>query len=170
MTIGPYCVREKIGSGIPVSVTDFKLFHEIDFDDHDTFIERCLKSAINCVEVYTGLSLSLHNVIARFDCIDEEVELPYGPVVSTVVAKNNIGDVIPSSDYVLSPVGFKTVDYFSTIPVFFEYQANTDPLPEPLKNAILWQAWEQFNQKQDSKLKTGWKLYASEFRRPSRFL
>jgi hypothetical protein len=153
-------------------VADFKVFHEIDFDDHDIFIENILGAAVHRVENFTGRSLVLNQITARFESLSGEVvELPFGPVVSgSIVAKNSKNELIPTTDYSIMTTGFFTVEMASETPVVFEYQATTTTLPEPLKLAILWQAWEQFALKSGAPFKGNWKQYAADYRRPSKFL
>ncbi len=172
MTIGPFVSRVMIDSQIPVTVSDFKAFHEIDFADHDVFIGQILQSAVHRVENFTDVSLALNKVTARYESMSgEPVELPFGPVVSgTIVATNSTNAVVPSTDYTVMATGFYTVELTSETPVVFEYQATTMVLPEPLKLAILWQAWEQFAIKSGAPFKGNWKQYAADYRRPSKFL
>ncbi len=172
MTIGPFVSRVMIDGLIPVTVSDFKDFHEIDFADHDVFIGQILQSAVHRVESFTGLSLALNKVTARYDSLSgEAIELPFGPIfLSSIIAKNGKGEVMNDFDYLVTESGFVAIEIASQVPIVFEYQSVTSILPEPLKMAILWQAWEQFAIKSGAPFRGNWKQYAANYRRPSKFL
>lgn len=167
-TIGPFVTATPITAPVnPVTVADFKQFHEIDFNDHDAYIELAVNGALYAAERYTGCSLVPKTVTVRFESLSgEAVELPRGPITSDPAI--TIGTEAAAADsYKVSAGDFRLLEMASSVPVEITYQVGytTDTFPEPLKTAILWKAWEHFMQK-TGKVKTNWKAYASEFRRP----
>lgn len=173
MTIGPFTNRKAIESigAFPVSVADFKAFHEIDFDDHDVFIGKLLQAAVGRVEIYTGLSLIGYEVQMRFDSIDDEpIEFRYGPVVAdSATAQTLTGEAIPNDAFIVGMGDFPVLLMARTSPVVINYTTGYETLPEGLRLAVLWQAWEQFNAKNGVK-SSKWQQYAEPFRRPWKYL
>lgn len=172
VTIGPFVdAKVKTGAVFPVTTAEFKRFHEIDFNDHDGFIASIVEAATFRVESYTGCSLVPKVITVNYESLSgDSIELPRGPVTSAIDVKVG-GQEIAADFCKISAGDFPVMDMKSDTTVTITYEAGYTHLtiPGQLKTAILWQAWEQF-MKKNGVIKTGWKSYAAEYRRPNRCL
>jgi uncharacterized phiE125 gp8 family phage protein len=162
----------------PVLLADAKNHLEYTGTAKDRYITSLIKSARKMCEAYSGLSFVTQTRRVKLDyfpCSKLYIELPYGPVQSvesftyqkddgttrTLVSGTNfvldthsrVARVYPiNSDGEIDvwPTDLKNVPHAITI----DYNAGYDdvsyePLPEPIKQAILMQVASMFENRQD---------------------
>lgn len=134
----------------PVELDEVKTFLSIDLDteEHDSLLTSLITTARQAVETYTGLSLVDSSVVAQFDNIYDNVELPYGPVKSLTSVVDYDGDAV--TDYKTTGLfnGFVKLAYVSETPVDAAYLTGyVGAIPEALKTAIKKKIATDFEQR-----------------------
>jgi hypothetical protein len=81
----------------PVSLTECKLYMEIDYTEFDTLITRLIKAARIASEKFTGLSYGKKQI--ELVSNGNRVEIPLGPFYELVSIKDKDGNDISTDDY-----------------------------------------------------------------------
>lgn len=153
----------------PVTSTEAKLFAKIPGTTEDSLVTIWISSARKSLEKYTASSFAEKTVHATWIKLpeDNELELPYGPIISvdhiyTIDAEGTEEELVLNTDYHIygdQDVVVKIEGFFSSGIQFersvrVEYtagygHANTETLPQPLKEAILKQIATNYEFRED---------------------
>jgi uncharacterized phiE125 gp8 family phage protein len=141
----------------PVTLAEAKSQIVMDQTIDDVLITSKIKVARQWLEQYTGLAFGEKTIKVYYDSFDTDYSLPIGPVIGelttvTRLANGSTGQptstVLTTSDYWVSGLDYPTLEFtkvwtscgLSKVAYTVEYQAGYDdenPLPEPIKEAIL---------------------------------
>lgn len=136
----------------PVTLAEAKDWLKIDVSDDNNLITELITSARQQCEFYVKMSLITRTVIARVLNDQNNIELPYGPVIAVSQVKDADGNIVDPSNYKIHGVTFKTLDYsplnsliidgLPTTELTVTYTAGYTALPKHFKTAIKNQvAW-----------------------------
>ncbi|CAB5216846.1 gp6 domain containing protein [uncultured Caudovirales phage] len=132
----------------PVTIDEAKAYARVDVTSaiQDTLFEYWIKAARQAIEQMTGLSLVPKNVVAEIQNWQGNMELPYGPITSTIAWKDFNGNV---------PTVIIEGNQFPRIPIPCGYlkatytAGYTDNVPTELKIAILNQVTSWYENRGD---------------------
>ncbi len=162
----------------PVSLSEAKSYLNVDTNNWDTLIGLLISSARTKMERYTGCSFAPKSLVATFMQTANEIEIPYGPVISLTSVKSidEAGvktTLVDGTDYIVIGTSFKTIRFYETgTPIELTYTAGYNPLPLDLKVAILKQVGMDFEYRENvsdgstiTELSNGAKQTAASYRR-----
>lgn len=125
---------------IPVWITEIKSYLQIDTEDHDDLLSVLLKSAIDTVEAFCGVSIIQATIKVSWQALGTSEELPYGPVREIVTSPDNadINGYVP---------GFVVISGMTNSAVEVEYKAGYPDIPEDLKLSVMKLVLDNFEQR-----------------------
>lgn len=147
----------------PVSLVDTKGFLRIAGSVDDADVTKLIKAAREWVEKMTGLSL-IPRVVSCTVQVNEFVELPYGPVTSTIANS--------SDSTVLYPVtkgSFPLFNQYGEYDVLYSTGYTPENIPENLKFAIICRVGATYENRGD-KDEQNYSQMAKTYYRPYRRL
>jgi hypothetical protein len=132
----------------PVTIDEAKAYARVDVTSaiQDTLFGYWIKAARQAIEQMTGLSLVPKNIVAEIQNWQGAIEIPYGPVTSTIAWKDFNGNV---------PTVILEGNQFPRIPIPCGYlkatytAGYTDNVPTELKIAILNQVTSWYENRGD---------------------
>lgn len=97
-------LRRITGPGLPFTVAEAKANGRIENDAEDDVVEGCIKAALAYAEKWTGTAFQSQVwelVLDAFPDASDEIEIPFGPVLSVTSVKYIDGDGIEqtTTDY-----------------------------------------------------------------------
>lgn len=126
-----------IGYGEPINLATAKAYLRIDNNASDSLLADILiPAARQAIESFTGLSLIEKSVTVQFKNEAGLIELPYGPVNSTIVFKDRDGNVLSN----VRTIGFEfplVEDLYSFLEAEYDAGYPNADCPADLKVAIL---------------------------------
>jgi len=146
----------------PVALEDAKLWAKISGASEDDIMEDIiLPSARKAVEDYCSCSMAEKEYEVIFEKSESYYELPYGPVieVSKVEILYSRGDntELPEDDYYVVGDKLYAGEFLSTrhvvgmkVTYTAGYGDDTEPLPAPLKEAVLRQFVTQYDYRENT--------------------
>jgi len=136
----------------PVTLEEAKAQIVAANDEDDALITSKIKTARQWLESYTGLAFGEKTVEAYYDYLDTDYSLPIGPIIGNVTSitrtANDVDTVLTTSDYWVRGLQFPVFEFDRVWTSCGQartshkiiYQAgftDENPLPEPIKEAIL---------------------------------
>ena len=163
----------------PVTVAEMKDYLAIDFGSWDTLLATLITGARTKMERYTGCTFGTKTLIATFQKVAENIDIPYGPIQSITHVKSIDESgvkttLVAGTDYLVTGNNFKNIRFYGGIdtPIEIEYVAGYDPLPGDLKVAIMKQVGMDFEFRENVmdasqvvELSNGAKQTAASYRR-----
>lgn len=124
----------------PVSLEEAKSYCRVSSDSEDDLFAILIASAREAVEVATGLSLIPKTIIAYFNNVGGNFELPFGPINVASIELYDMGQdgiqILPA-DYILVGDRFPKLVFPKYADLKAEYTAGYSEVPADLKLAIL---------------------------------
>ncbi len=123
------------GSTEPVTSAEVKAYSLITSTAQDSVLSILIPAAREAIEKYTKLSLITREVTLQFNNPNGGYELPWGPVVGSIVLKDVDGNVI--TDPVIRGLEYKRIEYPCFMFMTAIYTAGFTTIPSDLKIAIM---------------------------------
>lgn len=150
-----------------ITVAEAKKQCFVDFADQDTYFRDVLiPSARNIIENYLQLSLvpceitvTIQNDIAGF-------KLPWGPYTDGLIINDEDGNIVSADRYKLKGDELYQYDH-SILTLSYNAGYDEDTLPAALKQAILQQIADLWNNKGDGNISPAAKQFAAPFNKNS---
>lgn len=163
----------------PVTLAEAKSYLNVDYTSWDTLITTLISSARTNLERYTGSTFATKTLVATFQKVAENIDIPYGPIqsITSVKSIDEAGvktTLVAGTDYLVTGNNFKNIRFYGGIdtPIEIEYVAGYTALPADLKVAILKQVAMDFefrenvlDSSQVTELSNGAKQHAQSYRR-----
>lgn len=162
----------------PVTVAEMKDYLNIDFGAWDTLLATLITGARTKMERYTGCSFGTKTLVATFQKVADNIDIPYGPIQSITHVKSIDEAGVKSTltagtDYLVTGNNFKNIRFYGiNTPIEIEYVVGYNPLPGDLKVAIMKQVGMDFefrenvmDSSQVVELSNGAKQAAASYRR-----
>lgn len=163
----------------PVTLYEMKEYLNIDYQSWDSLIGVLISGARTKLERYTGCSFGTKTLVATFQQVADNIDIPYGPIQSITHVKSidETGvktTLVAGTDYLVTGNNFKNIRFFSGIdtPIEIEYVAGYTSLPADLKVAIMKQVGMDFEYRENvldssaaTELSNGAKQAAASYRR-----
>lgn len=134
----------------PVSVGEMRDYLNIDFGAWDTLLATLITGARSKMERYTGCTFGTKTLVATFQKVADNIDIPYGPIqsITSVKSIDEAGvktTLTAGTDYLVTGNSFKNIRFHGIdTPIEIEYVAGYDPLPGDLKVAIMKQVGMDF--------------------------
>lgn len=162
----------------PVTVAEMRDYLNIDFGSWDTLLATLITGARSKMERYTGCTFGTKTLVATFQKVADNIDIPYGPIQSITHVKSIDEAGVKSTltagtDYLVTGNNFKNIRFYGiNTPIEIEYVAGYNPLPGDLKVAIMKQVGMDFefrenvmDSSQVVELSNGAKQAAASYRR-----
>ncbi len=162
----------------PVTVAEAKSYLNVDYTSWDTLIGTLISSARTNLERYTGSTFATKTLVATYQKVAENIDIPYGPIQSITHVKSidesgTKTTLTAGTDYLVTGNNFKNIRFYGIdTPIEIEYVAGYTALPADLKVAILKQVAMDFefrenvmDSSQVTELSNGAKQHAASYRR-----
>lgn len=162
----------------PVTVAEMRDYLNIDFGAWDTLLATLITGARSKMERYTGCTFGTKTLVATFQKVADNIDIPYGPIQSITHVKSIDEAGVKSTltagtDYLVTGNNFKNIRFYGiNTPIEIEYVAGYNPLPGDLKVAIMKQVGMDFefrenvmDSSQVVELSNGAKQAAASYRR-----
>jgi uncharacterized phiE125 gp8 family phage protein len=162
----------------PVTLAEAKSYLNVDYTSWDTLIGTLISSARTNLERYTGSTFATKTLVATFQQVAENIDIPYGPIQSITHVKSidesgTKTTLTAGTDYLVTGNNFKNIRFYGIdTPIEIEYVAGYTTLPADLKVAILKQVAMDFefrenvmDSSQVTELSNGAKQHAQSYRR-----
>lgn len=162
----------------PVTVAEMKDYLNIDFGAWDTLLATLISGARSKMERYTGCTFGTKTLVATFQKVADNIDIPYGPIqsITSVKSIDESGvktNLTAGTDYLVTGNNFKNIRFYGiNTPIEIEYVAGYDPLPVDLKVAIMKQVGMDFEFRENVmdasqvvELSNGAKQAAASYRR-----
>jgi hypothetical protein len=147
----------------PVNIDDVKRWLRVTFNDDDSVITSLIKSCRESVEEYCSISLVNKDIVFDVELQYEnsrscftEIELPYGPIIPSGIQvvsldfNHEYNSLDNGSDYWF--VGSEYLKLRTRVPLSCRvvYSAGMSNIPESLKNAILIDIADKYENRGDN--------------------
>lgn len=162
----------------PVTVAEMRDYLNIDFGSWDSLLATLITGARSKMERYTGCTFGTKTLVATFQKVADNIDIPYGPIQSITHVKSIDEAGVKSTltagtDYLVTGNSFKNIRFYGiNTPIEIEYVAGYNPLPGDLKVAIMKQVGMDFefrenvmDSSQVVELSNGAKQAAASYRR-----
>lgn len=162
----------------PVTVAEMRDYLNIDFGAWDSLLATLITGARSKMERYTGCTFGTKTLVATFQKVADNIDIPYGPIQSITSVKSIDESGVKTTltagtDYLVTGNSFKNIRFYGIdTPIEIEYVAGYDPLPGDLKVAIMKQVGMDFefrenvmDSSQVVELSNGAKQAAASYRR-----
>lgn len=163
----------------PVTVAEMRDYLAIDFGSWDSLLATLITGARTRMERYTGCTFATKTLVATFQQVADNIDIPYGPIQSITHVKSIDESgvkttLVAGTDYLITGNNFKNIRFFNQIdtPIEIEYVAGYNPLPGDLKVAIMKQVGMDFEFRENVmdasqvvELSNGAKQAAASYRR-----
>jgi uncharacterized phiE125 gp8 family phage protein len=162
----------------PVTLAEAKSYLNVDYTSWDTLIGTLISSARTNLERYTGSTFATKTLVATYQKVAENIDIPYGPIQSITHVKSidesgTKTTLTAGTDYLVTGNNFKNIRFYGIdTPIEIEYVAGYTALPTDLKVAILKQVAMDFefrenvmDSSQVTELSNGAKQHAQSYRR-----
>ena len=163
----------------PVTLYSMKEYLNVDYQSWDSLISVLISGARTKLERYTGCSFGTKTLVATFQQVADNIDIPYGPIQSITHVKSidETGvktTLVAGTDYLVTGNNFKNIRFYNVVegPIEIEYVAGYVSLPADLKVAIMKQVGIDFEYRENvldssaaTELSNGAKQAAASYRR-----
>ena len=165
----------------PVSLAEMLLYLNVDNSYWNTLVDTLITSSRVSLERYTGCSFGTKTLVATFQKVADNIDIPYGPIQSITHVKSideggTKTTLVAGTDYLITGNNFKNIRFFGIdTPIEIEYVAGYTSLPGDLKVAIMKQVAMDYQFRESvaegsfSELSNSAKKLANSYRRFTMF-
>ena len=165
----------------PVSLAEMLLYLNVDNSYWNTLVDTLITSSRVSLERYTGSTFGTKTLVATFQKVADNIDIPYGPVQSITNVKSidesgTKTTLVAGTDYLITGNNFKNIRFFGIdTPIEIEYVAGYTSLPSDLKVAIMKQVAMDYQFRESvaegsfSELSNSAKKLANSYRRFTMF-
>lgn len=140
----------------PVTLFQMKEYLNIDYMSWDSLITTLISSARTRLERYTGVSFGTKTLVATYQQVASNIEIPYGPIQSITHVKSIDESgvkttLVAGTDYLVTGNAYKNIRFYNGIdtPIEIEYVAGYTTTPADLKVGIMKQVAMDFEYREN---------------------